>query len=156
MTSKSGTLGKRQGGVAAVEFAIVAPLCLFVMLSVSEFGRAILQYNTLTRAVRDAARYAASEAIQGQSGVVRVDTDLVSAVGNVAAFGTAAGTSESLLPGLAPTDFIVTDEGGGVISVTGTYNYQPLFGAVLPQTIQRGAIRSAFTMRAQITMRALG
>ena len=32
----------------------------------------------------------------------------------------------------------------------------PLFGVVLPQVMQKGTITSAFTMRAQVTMRAIG
>lgn len=146
----------RQRGVAAIEFAIVVPLCLFLFLAVSEFGRAIWQYNTLTRTVRDATRFAASSALQGQSQVVRIDAQLISDVGHVAAYGTPTGSTTPLLPGLAPTNFAVTDEGGGAISVTVTYPYQPLLGAVLPQVMQSGTITSAFTMRAQVTMRAIG
>lgn len=48
---------KRTQGVALVEFALVLPLLLVVTLLVTELGRALYQYNTLTKAVRDAARY---------------------------------------------------------------------------------------------------
>lgn len=147
---------KRQRGVAAIEFAIVVPLCLFLLLAVSEFGRAIWQYNTLTRTVRDATRFASSSALQGQSQVVRIDDQLISEVGRVAAYGTPLGSSAPLLPDLSPANFTITDEGGGVISVTVSYPYQPLLGAVLPRVMQSGAITSAFTMRAQVTMRAIG
>jgi Flp pilus assembly protein TadG len=146
----------KQRGVAAIEFAIVVPLCLFLFLAVSEFGRAIWQYNTLTHAIRDAVRYAASNALQGQAQVVNVDAQLISEVGNVAAFGMPVGSAIPLLPGLTPANFTVTNEGGGIISVTATYPYQPLLGAVLPQVMQSGTINSAFTMRAQVTMRAIG
>ncbi len=44
-------------GVALVEFALVLPLLLVVSLLVTELGRALYQYNTLAKAVRDAARY---------------------------------------------------------------------------------------------------
>jgi Flp pilus assembly protein TadG len=139
-----------------MEFAIVLPVCLFLFLAVSEFGRAILQYNTLTRAVRDGARYAASNAIQGQSQVVNIDAQLITQVGSVSAYGTAVGGTAPLLPGLAPSNFTVANEGGGVISVTGTYAYQPLLGNILPQVLGADTtINSAFTMRAQVTMRAL-
>jgi Flp pilus assembly protein TadG len=145
----------RQGGVAAIEFAIVLPVCLFLFLSVVEFGRAIMQYNTLTRTVRDAARFASSAAFQGQTQIVKIDAQLISDVGNVAAYGVPVASTAPLLPGLAPANFIVADDGGGVITVTATYAYQPLLGAVLPQVSQSAPIASAFTMRAQATMRAL-
>ena len=147
---------QKQQGIASIEFAIAVPLCLFLFLAVSEFGRAIWHYNTLTRTVRDVARYAAGNALVGQSQVVRIDEQLVNAVGQLGAFGTPGASTGPLLPGLTPANFTLTDEGGGVISVTATYPYQPLLGAVLPQVMQSGEITTAFTMRAQVTMRAIG
>ncbi len=47
----------RQSGVALVEFALVLPLLLLMTFVVTEYSRALYQYNTLTKSVRDAARY---------------------------------------------------------------------------------------------------
>jgi Flp pilus assembly protein TadG len=48
---------KRQRGVAAVEFGIlIIPLTL-MLFGLTEYGRAIYQYNTLVKATRDATRY---------------------------------------------------------------------------------------------------
>jgi hypothetical protein len=48
---------KHQRGVAAVEFGIlIIPLTL-MLFGLSEYGRAIYQYNTLVKATRDATRY---------------------------------------------------------------------------------------------------
>lgn len=146
----------RQRGIAATEFAIAVPLCLFLLLAVSELGRALWHYNTLTYTVRDATRYAASHALQGQTQVVNLDSQLITEVGNVAAYGVPAGSTAPLLPGLSPANFTLTDEGGGVISVTVSYAYQPLLGVVLPRVIQSSSIGTAFTMRAQLSMRAIG
>jgi len=44
-------------GVAAVEFAIVLVPLLTLAFGVTELGRAAYQYNTVTKGVRDAARY---------------------------------------------------------------------------------------------------
>lgn len=46
----------RQRGVAAVEFGILVIPLLVMLLGLTEYGRAIYQYNTLTKAVRDATR----------------------------------------------------------------------------------------------------
>jgi hypothetical protein len=46
-----------QRGVAIIEFALILPLLLILMFVVTELGRAVLQYNTMTKAVRDAVRY---------------------------------------------------------------------------------------------------
>src|SRR5512133_4185192 len=48
---------RKQGGVALVEFALILPFLLLLSIITFEFGRAIWQYNTLTKSVRDAARY---------------------------------------------------------------------------------------------------
>ena len=43
--------------MAIVEFALILPFLLLLTFIATEFGRAIWQYNTLTKSVRDAARY---------------------------------------------------------------------------------------------------
>ncbi|WP_176046438.1 TadE/TadG family type IV pilus assembly protein [Burkholderia sp. BCC1644] len=47
----------RTRGVAAVEFALVLIPMVTLATGVAEFGRMIYQYETLTKATRDAARY---------------------------------------------------------------------------------------------------
>jgi len=48
---------KTQKGVAIVEFALILPWLLLLSIITIEFGRAIWEYNALTKSVRDAARY---------------------------------------------------------------------------------------------------
>jgi Flp pilus assembly protein TadG len=50
-----------QTGVALVEFALVLPLLLLLTFIVTEYGRALYQYNVLTKSVRDAARYLSTQ-----------------------------------------------------------------------------------------------
>ncbi|RQR37273.1 MULTISPECIES: TadE/TadG family type IV pilus assembly protein [unclassified Burkholderia] len=47
----------RMRGVAAVEFALVLMPMIVLATGVAEFGRAIYQYETITKATRNAARY---------------------------------------------------------------------------------------------------
>ena len=47
----------KQSGVALVEFALILPLLLLLTFITTEFGRALFQYNILTKSVRDGARY---------------------------------------------------------------------------------------------------
>ncbi|MBR7956572.1 pilus assembly protein [Burkholderia cenocepacia] len=47
----------RTRGVVAVEFALALMPMIMLATGVAEFGRAIYQYETLTKATRDAARY---------------------------------------------------------------------------------------------------
>ncbi len=46
-----------QKGVALVEFALVLPLLLLLTFLATEFGRAMYEYNALTKVARDAVRY---------------------------------------------------------------------------------------------------
>jgi Flp pilus assembly protein TadG len=52
---------KAQKGVAIVEFALVLPILLLLTLMTTELGRAIYQYNILTKSVRDGARYLSTQ-----------------------------------------------------------------------------------------------
>lgn len=56
-TSRNG-----QRGVAAVEFGILLVPLVLMLFGLTEYGRAIYQYNTLVKASRDAARYLSSVA----------------------------------------------------------------------------------------------
>lgn len=49
---------RRQRGVAAIEFGLLLTFVLVPLtFGVTELGRAAYQYNTMTKSVRDAARY---------------------------------------------------------------------------------------------------
>lgn len=50
-------LHRKQRGVAAVELALIMIPLILMAFGISEFGRAIYQYNTLAKSARDAARY---------------------------------------------------------------------------------------------------
>ncbi len=51
----------RHKGTALVEFALVLPLLLILTLITTEFGRAMYQYNTLTKSVGEAVRYLSTQ-----------------------------------------------------------------------------------------------
>ena len=49
----------KQQGVALIELAIIITVLITITFGITEFGRAIYQYNTLAKAVRDGARFRA-------------------------------------------------------------------------------------------------
>ncbi|MEJ2115423.1 MAG: pilus assembly protein, partial [Gammaproteobacteria bacterium] len=61
-----------QGGLAAVEFVVILPILLLLMLASAELGRAFYQYNTLTKTVRDGARYLADNSLIGTTGLIDI------------------------------------------------------------------------------------
>lgn len=144
-----------QTGVATVEFTIVLPLLLFLILAVAEFGRAFLHYNQLTRAVQDSSRMVATKAARGASGTVYLDPTLVTEAKNLVVYGNVGGTGTPLLPGLTPTNVTIADKTNGNVSVLVTYTYQPIIGGGLPDLLLGGTINTGFTLRAEVIMRFL-
>lgn len=47
----------RQQGVELVELALILPFLILLSMLVVEFGRALYEYNTVAKSVRDAVRY---------------------------------------------------------------------------------------------------
>ncbi len=83
----------KQYGVAIVEFALVLPLLLILTFITTEFGRALYQYNILTKSVRDAARYLSVQ--------TPGDTTIYPTAKNLVVYGNPAGTGSTLAYGLS-------------------------------------------------------
>jgi len=146
-----------QRGIAMIEFAITLPVLLFLLLATAEIARAISQYNTLTKAVRDGARYAASQAAgaSGSTGLILITPQMQTAVANLVATGNSAGSGAALLPGLSAANVTVADAGNGYVSITASYSYRPMIGSTLPTFGLGQPISLAMTFNAAAVMRAL-
>jgi Flp pilus assembly protein TadG len=144
-----------QRGLAMVEFTIVLPVLLLLLLGVTELGRALMRYNALTKALQDGARYAAAHALGGDTKVVNVDAQLQADVRNVVVYGNKAGTGRPVLHGLLPSQVLLVDAGGDQIRLEANYPYVPIFGSLLPDFQTGSSIATAFTMQASVSMRAL-
>ena len=151
----SRSLRIRQRGVATIEFAICAPVLLLLMLATAEVGRMLIQANTLSKAVRDGARYTARDAANGSTGTVLITNTVRTNTQNLVVTGTMTGTGTPLLPGLTVANVTVTNAGAGFIAVSATYTYQPLLGAALPTFGPSGAITTSVPLTATVVMRAL-
>lgn len=146
----------RQSGVAALEFAIALPVLLLLLLATAEVGRLLSQYDTLTKAVRDATRYLASNALGGSTGVVVITPQVQTQTQNLVVTGNVNGTGGALLPGLVVGNVTVTTVDSAHVSVTASYNYQPLFGAVMPTFgTGSGSVSFSFPLIATCVMRGL-
>ena len=102
MTRTPSRMNKQQRGVAIIEFAIVLPILLMLVMGTAEFGRAFLQYNALTKTLRDGGRYVAAKAVKGSTGVVQINANVRTETSNLVTYGNVAGTGTPLLPGLVP------------------------------------------------------
>jgi Flp pilus assembly protein TadG len=155
MLSRNACTSKGQSGVAMVEFAVVLPLMLLLILGVAEFGRAFMQYNVLTKSVRDGARHLAQYALFGSSGTVNIDSQLVFETQNLVVYGNSAGAGSPLLDDFSAGQVAVGDAGGGDVRVDASYPYQPMFGPALTTFGFGPSIPTTFTMQASVTMKAI-
>jgi len=144
-----------QRGLALVETAITLPFLLFVMLAATEITNAFVQHTTLTKAVRDGARWAAEEAIDG-SDTLDLTAALQDEVRNLVVYGNRSGAGTPVVNGLTVNDVTVTRLGvSDNIQVSVDYPYTGIFGSVLPSFGYGSDISLLFNLNATVTMRAL-
>lgn len=148
------TPSREQRGLATLEFAICVPVLLFLMLATAEVGRLLFQYNTLTKAVRDGARYAASNAATSGTRIVNLSSQRRTETINLIRTGNIAGTGTPLLPGTVVVN-IAEDDDTGFLTVTGTYTFTPILGGTLPSFGFGDPIDLNMTLPATVVMRAL-
>ncbi len=113
-----------QKGIAAVEFLIVLPLLLSVLLVITEFGQAFITFNTLNKLAQNGVRYATSD-IQGTSSYDQIAD--VSKIKNIVVYGKSAPSDGdvSLVEGLSVDDVSV-DHSSGYVTVSVDYSYSPI------------------------------
>jgi Flp pilus assembly protein TadG len=58
--SRAARFARSQSGAAMVEFALIVPILFAMIFGIIDFGRALFQYNNLTNAAREGARFAAT------------------------------------------------------------------------------------------------
>jgi Flp pilus assembly protein TadG len=92
---------QKQRGVALVELALTIGILLTIVFGITEFGRAIYQYDTLAKAARDAARYLSTKAPG--------DTTAISDAQCYAVYGNPSCTGNPLAPGLSTAMISVCD-----------------------------------------------
>ncbi|WP_085715506.1 TadE/TadG family type IV pilus assembly protein [Pseudomonas sp. B28(2017)] len=119
---------QRQQGLAMVEFTLVLPVLLLMMLAFGEFGRMLYQYNVLLQASRDADRFVASQAWNSTLGMVSLSSTLLTQTKNVAVYGVPANTGTAVVSGLTTGNVVVAAVGTDHVRVTITYTFCPVIG----------------------------
>ena len=120
---------QRQQGLAMVEFTLVLPVLLLLLLAFGEFGRMLYQYNLLLQASRDADRFVANQAWNSTLGAVALSDTLQSQTKNVAVYGVPANTGTAVVSGLTTGNVVVAAVGTDHVRVTITYTFCPVIGA---------------------------
>jgi Flp pilus assembly protein TadG len=75
MTQPPKTKFRDDRGQSLVEFALTLPMLLVVMFMITEFGRALYQYNVMAQATREGARTAVVSSSGGAAGAGRTRMD---------------------------------------------------------------------------------
>lgn len=143
--------GRRQSGVAIIEFALILPMLLVMTFMITEFGRALYQYNTLVKSVRDAVRYLSIQTPNDATTMLRAR--------NLVVFGDPRGIGSPVVPGLAlgnVPDPVWVPVGTSpsinavTIRVTG-FTFQPMFPAAFGQSFTLPAFSDiTATMRSHV------
>ncbi|MFZ2170079.1 MAG: TadE/TadG family type IV pilus assembly protein [Methylococcaceae bacterium] len=162
-----------QAGAALIEFAIIVPLLLLLVVGVSEFAYAFYHLNMLNKSVQDGARYF-SDPLQARKGVSIDVIDVnpatnatnIATTRNLIIFGKLDGTAPTLLCNplrTPPCDVAyyntptisVVGAGNNHIQVTAVYNHNFMLGNVLNNFTALG-ISNPFPLTASTVLRVEG
>ncbi len=156
----------RQKGVALVEFAIVVPLLLLLVVGVSEFSYAYYHLNMLNKSVQDGARYF-SDPQQARNGDIYGPIDVstvtnsanITKAQNLVIYGNILGSGNALMPPdngsgyttpIIPT--IPTIPTANHIQLTVQYNHHFILGNVLNNFTKLG-ISNPYPLTASSVLR---
>ena len=109
-----------QRGAAAIELALLTLPLAGLSFGITEFGRALHQYNTVAKNVRDAARYQSTVAPGNTAPATTLPGRCMALSGSTANSGGAC-SGTALLPGLTLGMITVCDR----VLCPGTHNVQP-------------------------------
>lgn len=107
---------RSERGAAAVEFAIVLPVLLLILLGIIEYGRVFYMQNSLTNAARVAAR---TMVIESSAGVATAAADAQTRAAGAAVVSPAVSSGQVAVTACTT---------GGVTTVTITYPVSQLSG----------------------------
>ena len=146
---------RRQEGFALVETAICLPILLFLMLASAEVTNVFVQHNTLTKAVRDGARYAAGVSFNHGAKVFDLRPDIITDTKSLVVFGDTSGAGAAVLPNFSVGAVTVTEVAVEIVEVRATYAYTGILGSVLPAFGFGPDHSLGFNLEASVRMRAL-
>jgi len=142
--------GRDESGVQLIEAAIVVPIFMILFAATAEFGRYFYEYTTLAKAAQVGTRYLSSAPVEAVE-----DT----AAKNLVVYGNPAGSGSPILPGLSPSQVIITRQGPitlvpetVTIQIVG-YQHQPIFN--VGALIKNAGLSLNVDVKPSVTMRYL-
>jgi Flp pilus assembly protein TadG len=142
----------KQQGSSTVEFAIMLPLLLLLVVMVSEFGIMYYRLNAVTKSVQIAARYLSDVSVNNTN--TSIDTTNAK---NLAVYGNSAGIGTPVVPSLAIANIAVTNPDSKHVQVVATYNSSLILGnslnALMSLATGSSAATNFMTLKATSVMR---
>ncbi|MEI6068792.1 MAG: TadE/TadG family type IV pilus assembly protein [Methylococcaceae bacterium] len=141
----------KQKGASTVEFAMMLPLLLLLVVSVSEFGTLFYQLNALNKSVQIAARYLSDVSVnKAYTPAQKTDAQ------NLAVYGNRAGTGTPVMSGFVIANVVITNPDSEHVKVVATYPAYLILGNSLNafmQMIGGSAATDFMTLTAGSVMR---
>ena len=127
---------KRDRGASLIEFAVIMPLLLILVLGIIEFGFVLAQMNEVRHGAREGARYAAvSRPDYNGDTVEGNDADVIDVVCDTINLPGAASITVELSGGLDRYDYGTIR----VVADTESLSNAPIISGMLPDTISNEA-----------------
>jgi hypothetical protein len=117
----------KQKGSSTVEFALLIPLLLLLIVMGSEFGIMFYRLNALTKSVDIAARYLSD-----------VENTSTATAKNLAVYGNPTGSGSAIVPGLTVANIVISNPNAQHVQVAVTYDAQLILGGTLDALMNYG------------------
>jgi Flp pilus assembly protein TadG len=131
---------RRQDGQAVVEFVVILPVLLLVLMAIYQFGQVFVNYMDVTSAAREGARKAAVSRSAGACATI-------DSAATTAARGAASDLNQTNLGiSISRTCTANAYVQGSDVTVTATYPYSV---SILGLVVSNGTLTSATTMRVE-------
>lgn len=119
-----------QRGLAAVEMLITIPVLVAILLAITEFGHAFIQYNTLNKMVQNGVRHATADILGTGSVVPCHNATTVADTINVVLYGRpSAINAVPLMSGVSAED-ITMSCAGKYVTITVSHHYTPIINSL--------------------------
>jgi len=117
----------QQRGLAAVEFIIAIPTLLLVLMAITEFGNALIRYNTLNKMAQNGVRYATTD-IAGSASYDQIAD--VSEIKNIVIYGhSSVGEGSTPMVENVSTSDVAVNHSNGYVTITISHDYTPMMTA---------------------------
>ena len=106
----------KQKGSSTVEFALLLPVLLLLVVAISEYGVMFYRLNAVTKSVSSAARYLSDVSVNYKNTATDIST-----AKNLAVYGTTI-VGKAIDPSLAVANIVITNPDTQHVKVVATYN----------------------------------